>query len=174
MEKKKGTIENPYSFDEYLELIKKDLWMGGYVDFGGGVIKEIPIKEKDNPGSSGSGSGDGSGNGSGSDDRPQYMVSPGSVEERGYIITWSFGIAAPSIGTGCSNKDGFVCTISVRPALDSNCKLVSLTSSFTWTAPYTAMLNAKYSYTVGNSAKVYLAEIPEFSFTIPSIYYEHF
>lgn len=176
MGKKKGTSENPYSFDEYLELTKKKAWKGGYVDMGGGIIKEIPPQKNDTAGGSGSGSGNGSGNGSGSgsgsDDRPQYMVGPGSIEDRGYIITWSYGIAAPSIGTGCSNKDGFVCAISVRPALSSTCTLLTLTSSYTWTAPYTATLNAKYSYKMEN--KIHYGEIPEFSFTIPTIYHEKF
>lgn len=179
---KKGTKENPYSFDEYLELTKKKKWQGGYVDLGSGIIREIPPMEKDDDdangcslgsGDCGSGDeGDGSGSGSGSSDKPQYMVSPGVINDKGYIIKWTEGIASPTVGTGCSNKDGFVCSIYVQPELSSDCSLISLTSSYTWTAPYTALINAKYKYRKGNQE--YLGEIPQFSFTIPSMYYEEF
>ena len=43
----KGTKENPYSYDEYLELAKTNEWKGGYVRLDDGIVKWEPREALD-------------------------------------------------------------------------------------------------------------------------------
>lgn len=121
----KGTKENPYSYDEYLELAKENEWTGGYVRMYDGIVKWVPAQETEGTGGNGcgsgtgSGEGSGSGSGSGSNDKPQYMVRGGQVTQDtpqqpfdSITIFWTGGIALPHAACGSANKDGFYSDVS--------------------------------------------------------------
>ena len=186
--KEKGTRENPYSFDEYLELAKKKTWKGGYVDMGGGCIVEVPTADEwDDDEDYGSGSG----SGSGTNDKPLYMVRAGSDKIQintihfGMVevtISWRNGIAKAASSGGYSNRDGFVAGISTEVSVASQYEKDKEKSKddTSWSAPYTIKLDIHNVYTDRTVAPRRedrpdeKLDISDFEYIIPSIYHEEF
>ncbi len=183
----KGTKENPYSYDEYLELAKTNEWKGGYVRLDDGIVKWEPAQEKEDAGGTGcgsgtgSGEGSGSGSGSGSNDKPQFMVRGGdivvNVVNQLYPqvrIAWSDGIAIAPFGCALdgdgSTPGGFYSEPMVEPYW------------FTESPPAGFMIHsARAEFTNPYDIKGELVcscgpdkRTAEVTFTIPPIYHEDF
>lgn len=178
MDYKKGSKENPYSYDEYLELAAANLWTGGYVRISETQTKWVP--EQDAPGTgdgsgcgSGCGSDTGSGSGSGSNDKPQYMVRSGNktltVADQYFssiTLHWSAGIALPHAACGSANKDGWYSDVSWE--------LNGIMSGF---MPTNVIVGYISAYEIHVSVSGLYGTYKTFyqaSFTIPAIYYETF
>lgn len=183
----KGTKENPYSYDEYLELAKENEWTGGYVRLDDGIVKWVPAQETEGTGGNGCGSGTGSGEGSGSgsgsgcNDKPKYMVRGGdviiNVVNQLYEkvrIAWTDGIAIPTSGCALdgdgSTPGGFYSTPTIEPYWATSSPptgFMVLKAKAEFTKPYD--IRGELICSCGPTKR----EL-DTTFTIPEIYHEDF
>lgn len=184
---RKGTKANPYLYDEYLLLCKNKKWLGGYVKLEDGRVDYYDKQEDYEPGTEGtgngseSGSGSGEGCGSGTNDKPLYMVRAGKGKATAYDsavgtfdinFSWSDGVAVSTSGGGCSNRDGFVSSISTTISFRISATVEEFLPVAIWSAPYTINLSASITYRIGE--KTYSMRIDQLEYTVPGSYYETF
>lgn len=120
MNERKGTQANPYSYEEYLEMVANGKWNGGYVRVSETIVRWFPKQDQGGSGDeAGSGSDSGSGSGSGSNDKPKYMVFGGDVVINtpdqpfdSITISWGSGVALPHAACGGANNNGFYSDVS--------------------------------------------------------------
>lgn len=187
----KGTKENPYSYDEYLELAKENEWTGGYVRLDDGIVKWVPAQETEGTGGNGCGSGtgsgegsgcgSGSGSGSGCNDKPKYMVRGGdviiNVVNQLYEkvrIAWTDGIAIPTSGYALdgdgSTPGGFYSAPTIEPYWDTSSPPTGF-MVFKTTAEFTKPYDIRGGLV--SSCGPTTREL-DITFTIPEIYHEDF